>query len=420
MKRLRDNQYFHLGTMILAVITISILLLAVVLNFSSFMAVVKTVFGAFSPVISGAVFAYLLNPLMNFLDKRLYPALLRRKMPERKAYKLSRVASLIFALLFALVLVYEFFSMLLPQLVESITGIINNLSTYYADAEKFVLGFLADNPDLSAQADKLMEQFYQFLEGWFNPDLLSNINSIFASVTSSVLSVIRTLLNLLIGVVAAVYILWSRDRFLAQAKKIAVATMSQERADRFFDLGRRIHKVFSGFIIGKLVDSLIIGVLCYIGALILRFPYPALVATVVGATNVIPFFGPFIGAIPCAFLILLVDPLKCLYFVIFIFGLQQLDGNVIGPRILGDTIGISGFWVLVSITVAGSLFGFAGMLLGVPVFAVLYMLLSETVADRLRRKKRPVETAAYRGLQKVEDLGFAAEQEVEQAELSEK
>lgn len=185
MKRLRDNQYFHLGAMILAVITISILLLAVVLNFSSFMAVVKTVFGAFSPVISGAVFAYLLNPLMNFLDKRLYPALLRRKMPERKAYKLSRVASLIFALLFALVLLYEFFSMLLPQLVESITGIINNLSTYYADAEKFVLGFLADNPDLSAQADKLMEQFYQFLEGWFNPDLLSNINSIFASVTSS-------------------------------------------------------------------------------------------------------------------------------------------------------------------------------------------------------------------------------------------
>ena len=420
MKRLRDNQYFHLGAMILAVITISILLLAVVLNFSSFMAVVKTVFEAFSPVISGAVFAYLLNPLMNFLDKRLYPALLRRKMPERKAYKLSRVASLIFALLFALVLLYEFFSMLLPQLVESITGIINNLSTYYADAEKFVLGFLADNPDLSAQADKLMEQFYQFLEGWFNPDLLSNINSIFASVTSSVLSVVRTLLNLLIGVVAAVYILWSRDRFLAQAKKIAVATMSQERADRFFDLGRRIHKVFSGFIIGKLVDSLIIGVLCYIGALILRFPYPALVATVVGVTNVIPFFGPFIGAIPCAFLILLVDPLKCLYFVIFVFGLQQLDGNVIGPRILGDTIGISGFWVLVSITVAGSLFGFAGMLLGVPVFAVLYMLLSETVADRLRRKKRPVETAAYRGLQKVEDLGFAAEQEVEQAELSEK
>ena len=131
-------------------------LLAVVLNFSSFMAVVKTVFGAFSPVISGAVFAYLLNPLMNFMDRRLYPALLRRKMPEKKAYRLSRVLSLIFALLFALVLIYEFFSMLLPQLTESITGIFNNMSTYYADAEKFVLGFLADNPDLSAQADKLM------------------------------------------------------------------------------------------------------------------------------------------------------------------------------------------------------------------------------------------------------------------------
>ena len=404
MKRIRNNQYFHLGLMLLAVISVSILLLAVVLNFSSFMAVIKTIFGAFSPVISGAVFAYLLNPLMNFCDRRLYPWLLRRKMDERKAYRLSRVLSMIFALLFALVLVYEFFSMLLPQLYESIVGIINNMSTYYSDAEKWVLGFLADNPALSAQVDKLLEQFYQFLEGWINPDLLSNINSIFNSLTSSVLSVVRGILNLLIGVVAAVYILWSRDRFLAQTKKIAVALMPQQRADRFFELGRKIHRVFSGFIIGKLVDSLIIGVLCYIGALLLRFPYPALIATVVGATNVIPFFGPFIGAIPCALLILLVDPLKCLYFVIFIFGLQQLDGNVIGPRILGDTIGISGFWVLVSITVAGSLFGFTGMLLGVPVFAVLYMLLSETVAEQLRRKKQPVETTAYVGLQQVADL----------------
>ena len=404
MKRIRNNQYFHLGLMLLTVISVSILLLAVVLNFSSFMAVIKTIFGAFSPVISGVVFAYLLNPLMNFCDRRLYPWLLRRKMDKQKAYRLSRVLSMIFALLFAVVLVYEFFSMLLPQLYESIVGIINNMSTYYSDAEKWVLGFLADNPALSAQVDKLLEQFYQFLEGWINPDLLSNINSIFASLTSSVLSVVRSILNLLIGVVAAVYILWSRDRFLAQTKKIAVALMPQQRADRFFELGRKIHRVFSGFIIGKLVDSLIIGVLCYIGALLLRFPYPALIATVVGVTNVIPFFGPFIGAIPCALLILLVDPLKCLYFVIFIFGLQQLDGNVIGPRILGDTIGISGFWVLVSITVAGSLFGFTGMLLGVPVFAVLYMLLSETVAEQLRRKKQPVETTAYVGLQQVADL----------------
>ena len=140
----------------------------------------------------------------------------------------------------------------------------------------------------------------------------------------------------------------------------------------------------------------------------------------VGVTNVIPFFGPFIGAVPCAFLILLVDPLKCLYFVIFIFGLQQLDGNVIGPRILGDTIGISGFWVLVSITVAGSLFGFTGMLLGVPVFAVLYMLLSETVAEQLRRKKRPVSTAAYVGLQRVEDLKNQPEQEENRSDTQSK
>ena len=171
--------------------------------------------------------------------------------------------------------------------------------------------------------------------------------------------------------------------------------MSQSKADRFFDLGRRIHKVFSGFIIGKLVDSLIIGVLCYIGALILRFPYPALVATVVGVTNVIPFFGPFIGAIPCAFLILLVDPLKCLYFILFIFGLQQLDGNVIGPKILGDSTGLSAFWVIFAITVFGSLLGVVGMFIGVPLFAVIYSLISEFVTSRLEQKGLPTGTGEY-------------------------
>ena len=193
--------------------------------------------------------------------------------------------------------------------------------------------------------------------------------------------------------------LWRR-----KGKKLVVAICKDKTADHIFDLGRRIHKVFSGFIIGKILDSLIIGILCYIGMLILKLPYPALVATVVGVTNVIPFFGPFIGAIPCTFLILLVNPLQALYFGVFVLALQQLDGNVIGPRILGDTIGISGFWVLVSITVAGGLFGFAGMLLGVPVFAVIYMLVDDFVVSRLKKKGRPVDTPDYYAIRKVEDL----------------
>ncbi len=420
MKNWKQSRYFPLGIMILSIVVISLLLLAVVLNLAEVKAVVGRIFDVFSPVISGVVFAYLLNPLMNFVDRRLYPFLVRRKMPEPKAKKFSHAVSLVFALLFALVLIYEFFNMLLPQLVESVTGIINNMSTYYADAEKWVLGILDNNPDLRTWANNFLIQLEDFVTKWIqDKDLLSNVNKVFnglTSITSSVVSVVSGVLDLLIGFVAAIYILWSRDMFLAQVKKITVAIWKEQTADRLFDLGRRIHKVFSGFIIGKLVDSLIIGVLCYIGMLILRLPFPALVATVIGVTNIIPFFGPIIGAVPCAFLILLVNPLQCLYFAIFVFALQQIDGNIIGPRILGDTIGISGFWILVSITVAGGLFGFGGMILGVPVFAVLYMLISDGISALLRRKRHTTQTDAYYAIEHVEDLKLTtpAEGETEQ------
>lgn len=404
MKNWKEHQYFNLGLMILSIAAISIVLLAIVLNLPAVVKGVKTVLNVFSPVINGIVFAYLLNPLMNFMDRRLYPFLLKRKMQDPKAKKLSHAVSLVFALVLALLLIYEFFNMLLPQLVESVTGIVSNLSTYYADAEQWVLGFLDDNPDLRTQVDVLLSKFYDFLTNWINNDLLANINQVFTSVTTSVMSVVNVVLDLVIGFVAAIYMLWSRDTFLAQIKKLIVALFKERTADHLLDLGRRVNQVFSGFIIGKLVDSLIIGFLCYFGMLILHLPFPALIATIIGVTNIIPFFGPFIGAVPSAVLILLVDPLKCLYFILFVLVLQQVDGNIIGPRILGNTIGISGFWVLVSITVAGSLFGFAGMVLGVPVFAVLYMLISDFVKSRLEAKGMPADTKAYQTLQSVQEL----------------
>ena len=404
MKRIRENKYFNLGMLLLVVASISILLLAVVLNLDKVGKLLSTVWNAFSPIVIGGVLAYLLNPLMNFMDRRLYPFLCKRKMKEEKARKLSRVASLLFALLVFAILVYEFFALLLPQLYESIIGIVNNFSNYYAVAEKWVMSFLEGDAILQTWANDMMDRLFVFLENWLESGLVPSLEKILSGLTSSVVSVVGGALDLIIGLCAAVYMLWSRDLFLAQSKKLVAALCKAPVADHILTLGRRIHKVFSGFIIGKLVDSLIIGVMCYIGMLILRLPYPALVATVVGVTNIIPFFGPFIGAIPSAFLILLVNPLQALYFVIFVLVLQQVDGNIIGPRILGDTIGISGFWVLVSITVAGSLFGFAGMVLGVPVFAVLYMLISDFVKSRLEAKGMPADTKAYQTLQSVQEL----------------
>ena len=395
MKRIKNNQYFHLGAMLLGVVTISIVLLAVVLNLEAVGRIVRKIGDVFSPLVIGAVLAYLMNPLMNFMDRRLKPFLLKRKMKKERAHKLSRVVSLLFALLVSGILVYEFCALLLPQLYESIRGIVENFSVYYTRAESWVMEFLDDNPTVQTYAGTLLDDLYAILTNFVTNSLLPNIETIITGLTTSIMSIVGVALDLLIGVCAAVYMLASRDLFLAQSKKAVVAVCKSETADHVLDLGRRIHKVFSGFIIGKIVDSMIIGVLCYVGMLLLKLPHPALIATVVGVTNIIPFFGPFIGAIPSAFLILLVNPMQAVYFGLFILALQQLDGNIIGPHILGDTVGISGFWVLVSITVAGGLFGFAGMLLGVPVFAVLYMLVSDFVSGKLKQKGRPMETRVY-------------------------
>ena len=411
MRKIKEHKYFNLGIMILGVVSISLVLLAIVLNLDAVGGLLKKVQVVLSPMIIGLVLAYLMNPLMNFMEHRLYPFMCRRKVSEPAAKRWSRVISLLFALLVMLVLVYEFCALLLPQLYDSVVGIVDNFATYYATVERWIMSVMADNPELQKYFNRLATEALDMTRKWAAEGLLPSIETVLTSVTSSVVSVVKALLNVLIGVFAAVYMLYSRDTFLAQSKKIVVALCKENTANHILNIGRRTHKVFSGFIIGKILDSLIIGVLCYIGMLILKMPFPELIATVVGVTNVIPFFGPFIGAIPCAFLILLVNPIQAVYFAIFILILQQLDGNVIGPRILGDTIGISGFWVLVSITVAGGLFGFAGMLLGVPVFAVFYTLASDFVAFKLRGKKKPVNTAAYQTIQAVENLTITETEE---------
>jgi len=413
-EKIKEHKLFQIGMMILIVVLISLCLLAVVLNLEGTGRILNTIGDVFSPIVLGVVFAYLMNPLMNFMNRRLMPFFLKKKMEQRRAYKLSRALSVIFAVACTVILLYEFFAMLVPQLYESIAGIVNNFTDYYASIERLITRFLADNPAIHDYAMELFSDGFAMITNWITNGLLPNIETILTGLTSSVMSVVGAALDILIGFCAAIYMLASKDLFIAQSKKLVVALCKEQTANHVFDLGRRIHKVFSGFIIGKILDSMIIGILCYLGMLILKLPYPALIATVIGVTNVIPFFGPFIGAIPCTFLILLVNPLQALYFALFVFGLQQLDGNVIGPRILGDTIGISGFWVLVSITVAGGLFGFAGMLLGVPVFAVLYMLVNDFVIYRLKKKGKPVETPKYYDIQNVEDLPLLKDEETKE------
>ena len=403
MERDSNKRYFKWGLTALVVIFISILLVVIFTNLPGFFALIGSIGKILSPLISGVVIAFLLNPLVNFVDCRLGP-LLQKKLKPQTAKNLSRAAGIVMALIVAGILVYGFFAMLLPQLYESVMNIVDNAGTYFNSIETWATNILEDNPDIQGYVDKGLEQLRGFIENWVKTTFLSDMSKLVTTVSTSVIAVVKSLTNFIIGLVASVYMLWSKDTFRAQTKKIMVATMRPSAADRLLALGRNAYRIFNGFIIGKLIDSAIIGVLCYIGCEILKMPFTALVATIVGVTNVIPFFGPIIGAVPSAFLILLVDPLKAFYFVIFVIVLQQLDGNVIGPKILGNTVGISGFWVLASITIAASIFGFAGMLLGVPVFALIYVLISDGVNARLRKKQHSTVTEDYRDIQTVEDL----------------
>ena len=390
----------HLKT--IAVCLVLLVLILVLTNLSSFALLVRTLLRVASSILYGVLFAYLLNPLVRLAEKLLRRPL--EKLFKKKAgRRISRVVGLLFAFSVASLGIYLLIHNIAPKVGESIQDIINKMPGYYETVEKWVFSLLED-PDIRNIADVVMEKGYDYLDSLLNENLLGSAQKVVGVVTSSVFAVFRELVSMLIGLIVSIYVLLSKDKFLAQSKKIVVALCSPETADRVMDHGRQINRIFNGFIIGKIIDSIIIGILCYIGVSALRMPYPELLAIIIGITNVIPYFGPIIGAVPCAILVVMNSPLQCLYFLIFLLILQQVDGNIIGPRILGENVGISSFWILVAISVGGGLFGFGGMLLGVPVFAVIYMIISDMVNRALKHKGQTIRTDDYYAIRTVSEL----------------
>lgn len=396
--------------MILTVVALSLVMLGAVLYIHQIGEAVGAVLGALRPIFTGMVVAYLLTPIAKRLETLAARALARTRLTAGRAAKVSRAMGVVGSLLILVGLFAAFFSMLLPQLTRSLMGLANAIPDYFRDAEAQVLKWLEDDPQLRNFVETLLTKAYTGLTSLLNPQTINKVWDVVSNVTTSVLSVVSFLVDFLLGLVAAVYILWSRRKFLAQAKKLATALFPPAVADRLFDVARRAHKTFSGYVVGTLTDALIVGVITYVVAQILRFPYAPIIATVVGCTNIIPILGPFLGAVPSAILILLVDPWKCLYFILFVIVLQQVDGNIIAPRIISGNTGLSGFWVLTAIAVAGSLFGLAGMVICVPVTAVLYSLVAEWVSRRLSKKGMPTDTKTYETIQEMAELSPSDEE----------
>ncbi|MBR1864922.1 MAG: AI-2E family transporter [Lachnospiraceae bacterium] len=354
------------------------------------------------PIIIGFVLAYLLNPVMKFLEKHILKLVDGRFKSPRKEQKFARNIGTLGAALFLILIIALLLEMIVPQLIKSISGMVTSLPTEVNSFINWINQYIKSENEVAEQLENMLRNSMQYLQNWAQTSLLPDIQTYIGSLTSGVLSVFKAMLNVIVGLIVSVYVLLSKEKFIGQAKKIMYAVFKPNHANALIETARKSNEIFSGFITGKLLDSAIVGMLCYIVLIIMKMPYALLVSVIVGVTNVIPFFGPLIGAVPSFLIILLAEPVKGLYFLIVILVLQQIDGNIIGPKILGNSTGLTSFWVVFAILVGGGLFGCAGMLLGVPAFAVIYYLIKNAVNHGLAKRKLSVETDDYIELQRID------------------
>lgn len=347
------------------------------------------------PIIIGLVIAYLLNPIMKFFEKYLQKLFAKFISNDRKCKNLSRTIGTFSALAFFLLIIFLLIELVGPQLYDCVKSFATNLPDQveqYIDKSK---GFIHGGNKWEVMLDDTLVKASNYLENWFQQSFLPDMNTYITEFTSGIINVLHVLLNIFVGLVVAVYVLLSKEKFVGQAKKLIFAILPASPANAVIRTVRKSNEIFGGFISGKILDGAIMGVICYVVLSIMNMPYTILVSVIIGVTNIIPFFGPYIGAIPSLIIIALDDPIKGLYFIIFIVIIHQLDGNIIGPKILSNSTGLTPFWVVFAIMVGGGLFGFAGMLLGVPVFAVIYYLFSNVIKFILEKRKLPKDTGAY-------------------------
>ena len=415
MKRNDRHPYLCTGITAFAVIAASLCLFFTLFHFGEVACVVDELGAILRPIFMGAVIAFLLLPIHRTILRFLLSMTSEKRQKNTKDVAFLNLVAIVCSLLLAIFLIYLLLAMVIPQVYQSVVGLVNSIPTYIEVVQGWLQTFFEDNPDIQASVMSIYNSAASSLEQWLNSDILPNLESatttlewlrkdivpnltgVVAGVSGVLVGFLVLVKDLLIALIVSVYLLARKDIFAAQGKKILYSMFPTKCADLIVGEARNAYRIMSGFINGKLLDSLIIGILCFFCCSLLKFPYVALISVVIGVTNIIPFFGPFIGAIPCGLLIFLVNPLQAVYFAIFILVLQQFDGNILGPKILGDSTGLASFWVLFSILLFGGLFGFAGMVLGVPVFAMIYSVISRMVAYGLRSRNLPQETKDYMG-----------------------
>lgn len=382
-----NSKYNTMSVYALIVICLSIIFYFVASQIGSFSEKISIAIGILYPFIIGFAIAYLLNFILDFYEvKMLGKAQWFRNL--RKGQK--RSIGLLLTYLTAMGLGYLFVHFIVPQLIESIMGFVNEVPQYVDNVTKLFNDLMSEtnvSPEYAALIQEQMDKYIQFVMD-FAKEIIPIVGNMLKAIASSIW-------NIVLGIVISVYLLIDKENFFAINKKITCALFSTKTANRIFELSYRSNETFGKFLSGKIIDSAIIGVLSFVVFSVFKMPYTLLISVIIGVTNIIPFFGPFIGAIPSFIIILFVSPTKALVFLLLVFIIQQLDGNIIGPKILGDSIGISAFWILFAILVAGKFLGIVGMIIGVPLFAIVYSIIKEEVEYKLKIKELPTDTKDY-------------------------
>ena len=389
------NEYVKWGVTAFFVIAGAIVFYMLLQHGGVILRAIKKLLHVLSPIIWGLVISYILWPVTKFFQIKLFVPLLERWRPKKDNARITRVLAIVLTIVLALLFIGVLLWSVIPQLYLSIETIVSNAPEYLQNVTALIERWFEKFPAIENALLEATGNMSDSITDWARGVLLPNLSTIITNVSTGVYLVLRGILSVLIGFVVACYVLYNVEGISAGSKKLLYSVFSIQRAEQIDRAIGMMDGIFNGFINGKIIDSMIIGVLCYIVCAIAKMPYVVLISVIVGVTNIIPFFGPFIGAIPSILIILLVSPVKALIFAAIILVLQQLDGNVIGPKILGSSLGLNGFWVMFAIIVGGGLFGFMGMLLAVPVFAVVYAVVKTLVDHSLKKRGLQTETAAY-------------------------
>lgn len=368
----------------LIIATYTVLLYLFITNLSTVRDFFYDISGLLNPVILGIGFAYVLNILLNLYEQKVFHSLNKKQLPLWE--KLRRTVSILLTYITMLVLLAFLAWFILPQLFDSLAMLTHNIPTSVESFNVFM-------KDLTQRFNLDSEIWAKLTVNW--NEIISTLGEWIVNAVPYILTFTKnfttSFIDVVMGLMLSVYLLFSKENIIRGFKKLVYAFASKPKADKTVEIGAMTNKAFSGFIAGQLTEALILGVLCFIGMTIFSFPYALLISVIIAVTSVIPIFGAYIGTIPSAFIIMVIDPPMAIWFIVFIIVLQQIEGNFIYPRVVGNSIGLSGVWVILSLMIGGGLFGLMGMILGIPAFAVIYALLRSITANRLKKKNIKIE-----------------------------